>query len=69
LICSRPTRFGLDFEHDDSSLVFDVSEEQPGFQEFKEYMERRFSFPPDWWEKVLRPAFGANESVVFVRTA
>ena len=34
----------LAFEHDDSELIFEVSEEQPGFGEFKRYVERRFAF-------------------------
>jgi hypothetical protein len=55
----------LAFEHDDSKLIFEVSEEQPGFEAFKRYVERRFAFPTDWWEAVMKPALATNSAVLF----
>jgi hypothetical protein len=57
----------LTFEHDDSELIFEVSEEQPGFQEFKRCLEQRFNFPVDWWESVMKPAFARNPTILFTR--
>jgi hypothetical protein len=54
-------------EHDDSELIFEVSEKQPGFDEFKRHVERRFAFPADWWEAVMKPAFATNSAVLFSR--
>jgi hypothetical protein len=57
----------LVFEHDDSELVFEVSEEQPGFEEFKRHIQYRFNFPASWWEAVMKPAFATNSAILFLR--
>jgi hypothetical protein len=57
----------LVFEHDESELVLEVSEEQPGFEEFKLFVERRFNFPATWWKTVMKPTFAKNSAILFAR--
>jgi hypothetical protein len=57
----------LSFENDTAPEYVEVSEEVPGFGEFRLEVENRFSFPVGWWEAVLKPAFARNESVLYVR--
>lgn len=57
----------LSFENDAAPEYVEVSEEDPGFGEFRHHLENRFSFPVGWWEAVLKPAFLRNEMVLYVR--
>ena len=57
----------LSFENDAEPEYIEVSEEEPGFEEFRLEIEKRFSFPAGWWEAVLKPAFARNESVLYAR--
>ncbi len=58
----------LSFDLDEPPHAFIVSEEQPGFEEFKCFVEKRFAFPKDWWSNAVSPAFARNETVLFRRT-
>ena len=44
-----------------------VSEEQPGFGAVAAEMEKRLNFPAGLWEAVVKPAFQANETVLYPR--
>jgi hypothetical protein len=58
----------LVFEYDDAvPMHIEVSEEQPGFQQFRTLTEKRFCFAGDWWETVMKPSFARNDAVLYER--
>ena len=58
----------LALEYDDGiPMHIEVSEEQPGFEQFRIFVEKRFCFPGDWWETVMKPAFARNHAVLYER--
>jgi hypothetical protein len=57
----------LVFELDGGTSPIEVSEEQPGFEQLRLLVETKFGFPLGWWEAAMKPAFAANESILFVR--
>ena len=74
---SRITAYKLDLvttdeirlliEYGNSPMIVEVSEEQPGFEQFKSTAEIRFQFPDGWWAAVMKPAFAENRAVLFSR--
>lgn len=44
-----------------------INEDMQGFDAVVEGMERMRGFDPDWREKVMRPAFAKNRTVVYDR--
>ncbi len=57
----------LVIEHDGSSGLIEVSEQQPGFEQFRSFAEKLFQFPSGWWEAVMKPAFATNDAILFTR--
>jgi hypothetical protein len=48
-------------------MHIEVSEEQPGFEQFRTFVEKYFCFANGWWESVMKPAFARNEAVLYER--
>ena len=44
-----------------------VHEEMPGFVAFREAVEARFGFSPQWYFDVMLPAFEENRQVIYER--
>lgn len=57
----------LSFENDGIPEYVEMSEEDPGFEEFRLFLETRFEFPALWWEAVLQPPFVRNGMVLYIR--
>lgn len=57
----------LCFETDGVPEYVEVSEEEPRFEEFRVFVEKRFSFRDGWWAAVLQLPFARNEEVLYVR--
>src|SRR5262245_16284422 len=43
----------------------DVSEEQPGFDRLVKQLEQRFPSVAGWQERVIKPAFAPNETILY----
>jgi hypothetical protein len=50
----------LGFRIDETDQIVEVAEDFPGFDQFLEALEQRFSLKSNWWRKVAVPAFETN---------
>jgi len=58
----------LGFTLDEDGRYIWVGEDDGGFKEFRSEVERRFGFDPDWFGKIMKPAFVENRTTLWKRT-
>jgi hypothetical protein len=66
LLTTDEIRLVIDYD-DAKPKHIEVSEEQPGFEQFRNFIEQYFAFREGWWETVMKPAFSNNETVLYQR--
>ena len=66
LLTTDEIRLVVDYD-DAKPMHIEVSEEQPGFEQFRSFVEQYFAFREGWWETVMKPAFSKNETLLFQR--
>ena len=62
LLTTDEVRFAFSLR---DGTVNEVSEEQPGFDEFMAALKSRFPAVEGWEERVVKPAFGASETILY----
>jgi hypothetical protein len=56
----------LEMHSGHSGLSYSVHEEMKGYESFLSHMEERFEIPrSSWWEKVAKPAFKEDRTVLY----
>ena len=66
LLTTDEIRLVVDYD-EAKPMHIEVSEEQPGFEQFRTFVEQYFAFREGWWETVMKPAFSKNETLLFER--